>query len=360
MESAGQLSDAATKIDNIISRFPCSSIADDPPTHGGAKLPSSYHTKGHPACFSTVGSKSTHHHHGNHHHGHHSHGHHNHNHHNQAHQHRNIASLTVGGSIPSSSWIRVNKVISDKSPGLRKVQSTLNKVSDKNYDKIFGLVFDCMVPAGDVSVQDLVDAILDQCVRQACYVQLFARMLYDIDSFFVKNDLHDDSNVVRSSIAAFCDAFFEFDESLANVTSIEAKGGDAKVSDEDDYNTYCQQVKIKTKLIGRCKLVLHVIKLGLYSRYQISDVMTMIIKHACKIAAQSSDCGHLDMLLDFATEYKTLASLDVQNVPWIPEWIPDLSMYILPHVHNSRQRFKLIDIVDEASSKCAAQTCHLA
>lgn len=245
----------------------------------------------------------------------------------------------------SSSWQRSPKIASDKSPGLRKLQSTLNKVSDKNYDKILIIVRECLQTA-EVTPQELVDAILDQCVRQACYVQLFARMVLDMNSAV------DCCDTMRGTISKFCDAFCDFDASLVDVTLIETK-----VHKDDNYMAFCDQMKVKSKLIGRCKLVLHLVEMGLYSRYSIADIMTMIIEHARRVAARHDDNGHLDMLLDFATEYKNFA----RRVPWHASWVSELSRHILPHVHNSRQRFKIMDIIDAASSiTCEAQICRSA
>ena len=255
--------------------------------------------------------------------------------------------LKSSSLLPSSSWIRLHKIQSDKSPALRKVQSILNKVSDRNYDTIAQALRAC-VSTASVSTQQLVDAILDQCVRQACYVKLFVCMLHDLDILLTASSSADDKHAWQNAITCFCDEFFRFDELLAKIVCVESKGG-------GEYDEYCSQVKIKSRLVGHCKAVMFIIKLGMYTRYTIQDVMTLIIGHACQVATTDGhdtghDSGHLDVMLDFAIEYKN--AIIQEHTPATDadarcaEWMHAMSKDILPHARNSRQRFKIVDVID--------------
>ena len=333
----GTLTTLVTRMEGVLSAYPCGRDEEQDAANGEPCLDRGTAAK-------DRGHAGSHRHHG----GHHHHG----SHHGHHYGHGNGANRVPGGGgggghpangfrpkstmasgriavRPSvATWHRPPAIQSDRSPPMRKVMAALNKLTERNYDKILAIVTGHL----GVGIDGIASQVLEQSVRQSSYAPVFVRMMGDL-KHSVQQHGEEQAELFGSRVDRFCSEFLEFEF----LSSLRPTGSAA------EYDEFCERCLTKARLMGRCRTVLHLLGRRVSTLCGPDGVMEAVIQRlqASEPVERRGPCEPepcTDLLLDMAIEYRKVVGL------LTPTW-EDYFRGLLGVIEPAKSRFKIMDLL---------------
>jgi hypothetical protein len=253
----------------------------------------------------------------------------------------------------------------------RKLSSSLNKLTDRNYGAILTCVRQLPIGATEVT-----ERILQQSAIQSGYAHLFVRLLKDYNSESPDKrevpkvpdvpkvpevpEAQEVSKVpevpeaqevpeTRAEVCTrvateFCDRFAQLSRADLNIAS-------AATETMDEYSAYCAVVKRRAKLVGECRTLLHLVTSRFLADWPLARFVGPLLRELGRWPAPDMVEQQLEMLIDFSAECVKVAGQDLPHQEWA-----GTHERLLPKITVPRLRFKIMEILQRPPMKPSVMT----